>query len=64
MKNLYHALIFVLVTNITLAQEYTLKSLGVFTAGMGDEATEILCYDTGSQRVFVVNSDLQGPDNI
>jgi len=58
MKNLYHALIFVLLTNITLAQEYTLKSLGVFTAGMGDEATEILCYDTGSQRVFVVNSDL------
>ena len=64
MKNLYHALIFVLLTNITLAQEYTLKSLGVFTAGMGDEATEIFCYDTGSQRVFVVNSDLQGPDNI
>ncbi len=40
------------------AQEYTLNSIGVFSAGAGNEATEILTYDQSTQRVYVVNSDL------
>jgi secreted PhoX family phosphatase len=58
MKKIY--LLFVLLTGASFltAQQYTLNSIGVFTAGAGDEATEILAYDAGTQRVFVVNSDL------
>lgn len=58
MKKLYLLMLFAIGSIYLSAQEYTLRSIGVFTAGAGDEATEILSYDAASQRAFVVNSDL------
>ena len=58
MRNIYLLSILLLSATLLSSQEYTLNSIGVFSAGAGSEATEILCYDEGSQRVFVVNSDL------
>lgn len=58
MKQCYFLLVLLALAWQVQAQEVTMTPIGVFTAGAGDEATEILTYDNGSQRVFVVNSDL------
>ena len=64
MKKIYTLILAIFCGQFLIAQELTLKPLGVFTAGAGDEATEILTYDASTNSIFVVNSDLNSIQRI